>query len=86
MLYSVAHATPQSMHARHTVSCYLMHVDVSGCQCHDIVMYIGDMDRQYAVSAALLDDVDKTAWLLDCTPDFREQYDLVSWQMKLHKP
>jgi hypothetical protein len=35
------------------------------------------MPAQYAVSAAIIDDADKRYWLLDCSPDFKDQYQIL---------
>jgi hypothetical protein len=32
------------------------------------------MPRQFAVSAAIIDSASRQCWLLDCSPDFKDQY------------
>ena len=49
-----------------------------GCSCLNCTAVLsGEMAPQYAVSAAIIDDAQKMYWLLDCSPDFKQQYALL---------
>lgn len=37
----------------------------------------GRAPAQWAVCGALLDDISRTAWLIDCGPDIKQQWDLL---------
>jgi pyrroloquinoline quinone biosynthesis protein B len=56
-------------------------VPQTGCTCENCsAVWSGKMPRQYAVSAAVVDPSSSSYWLIDCTPDFRDQYHLLqSW-------
>jgi hypothetical protein len=42
------------------------------------------MPRQFAVSAAIIDTVSRQCWLLDCTPDFKDQYHALQQYLGMH--
>lgn len=49
-------------------------VPQTGCSCRNCSdVWAGAAPRQFAVSAALVDPDSSSFWLLDCTPDFRQQ-------------
>jgi len=53
-------------------------VPQTGCNCTNCsAAWAGTMPRQFAVSAALIDPQSSSYWLIDCTPDFKEQYHLL---------
>ncbi|KAF6258186.1 beta-lactamase-like protein [Scenedesmus sp. NREL 46B-D3] len=50
-------------------------VPQTGCACTNCAaVWSGTMPRQFAVSAAVIDAVSCQCWLLDCSPDFKDQY------------
>jgi hypothetical protein len=80
------HLTPSQHTTHHTAKtdmvCYLVllgaaqdaGVPQTGCSCRNCSdVWAGAAPRQFAVSAALVDAESSSFWLLDCTPDFREQ-------------
>lgn len=56
-------------------------VPQTGCTCTNCsAVWAGTLPRQFAVSAALIDPGSKQYWLIDCTPDFKDQYHmLLQW-------
>lgn len=56
-------------------------VPQTGCSCSNCSdVWAGAMPRQFAVSAALVDPASSSVWLIDCTPDLRDQYHtLLEW-------
>ncbi|CAF3460726.1 unnamed protein product [Rotaria socialis] len=48
------------------------------CQCKNCsAVHNGRLSQQYAVSLAIIDRTTNQVWLIDCSPDFRAQYDLL---------
>lgn len=53
-------------------------VPQTACNCQNCTaVWVGHMPRQFAVSAAIIDKSANTYWLLDCTPDFKDQHHLL---------
>lgn len=53
-------------------------VPQAGCSCENCsAVWAGTMPRQFAVSPALVDETESKCWLIDCTPDFKDQYHLL---------
>jgi hypothetical protein len=42
------------------------------------------MPRQFAVSAAVIDTASRQCWLLDCTPDFKDQHHALRQYLGMH--
>lgn len=53
-------------------------VPQTGCTCPNCTdVWAGRMQRQFAVSAALVDAASSSVWLIDCSPDFKDQYHML---------
>ena len=48
------------------------------CQCKNCsAVHNGKVSQQYTVSLAIIDRMTNQVWLIDCSPDFRAQYNLL---------
>ncbi|WIA40540.1 hypothetical protein OEZ86_013885 [Tetradesmus obliquus] len=60
-------------------------VPQAGCACANCsAVWAGAVPRQFAVSAAVIDTSTRQCWLLDCSPDFKDQYHALQQYLASH--
>jgi pyrroloquinoline quinone biosynthesis protein B len=56
------------------------------CQCTNCTsVHQGQSSAQYAVSLAIIDRTTDRVWLVDCSPDFREQYHILQKHIGMNR-